>query len=159
MPNREFREALARWAASVTLVAVRDPDDGAVHATTVTSFAPVAAEPPLVVVSLGPTAQALPFVDVGRTLGVSILAEHQARLATMYADSYPVGAAPWPREGPPIVPDALVTLVCEVREIHGTEGRSRLLVCRVDSATRREDERPLLYWNRAYHRLSHPERE
>lgn len=148
-----FKEALARWASTVTVFAVRDPDDGSVHATTVTSFAPVALHPPLVVVSLSPSAQALPFVEVGRTAAISLLAEDQARWASMFAESYPVGPKPWPEDGVPLIPDAVAALVCAVEAIHPTAGGSRLVLCRVDEIVLGGAHRPLVYWQRAYRGL------
>lgn len=148
-----FREAMSRWAATVTIFTVRDPDDGAVHATTVTSFAPVSADPPGVVVSLSPSAQALPFVDVGRQAGISLLAEGQAKLASTFADSYPVGSPPWPAEGAPLVEGAAAALACTVEAIHPTVGGARIVVCRVEGIELGDEVRPLLYWQRAYGRL------
>lgn len=148
-----FRDALARWASTVTVVAVRDPDDGRVHATTVTSFAPVSLEPPEVVVSLNATAKVLPFVRVGRGLGISLLGEGQRRWATVFADTYPAGPMPWAREGPPLVPDSVAMLACTVRTVHATEGDSRLVVARVEELTLGDGDRPLLYWRRAYRSL------
>jgi flavin reductase (DIM6/NTAB) family NADH-FMN oxidoreductase RutF len=151
-PER-FREALARWASTVTVVAVRDADTGAVHATTVSSFAPVAADPPQVLVALGPGAQVLPFVDVGDAIGVSVLAESQSRWATVFADAFPVGSAPWQPDGAPVVPGAAAALACTVRQVHRTDGESRVVICRVEDVTLGDEERPLLYWRRTYARL------
>lgn len=148
-----FREALARWAATVTLVAVR-PDDGRVRATTVSSFAPLSAEPPLVVVCLGAGAQVLPFADEGKRVGVSLLSEDQSRWATIYADSFPVRAPDWTRGPAPAVPGAVATLSCTVEAIHPTAGGSRVLVLGVDGIELGDAERPLLYWRRGYRSLA-----
>lgn len=153
-PDR-FRDAMARWASTVTLVAARDADDGRVRATTATSFAPVSAEPPEVVVSLSPAAQVLPFVDVGGTVGISLLAADQRRWARLFADSYPVGPSPWPADGVPLLPDALAGLSCTVRAIHPTEGRSRLVVARIEEVVLGAmAAEPLVYGNRAYRSLA-----
>lgn len=144
---------MARWASTVTVVAVRDADDGRVHATTVSSFAPVSTEPPEVVVSLNPSAQALPFVREGGILGISLLAEDQQRWARVFADSFPVGTMPWKDEGVPTIPGAVVALECLVRSVHATDGRSRLIVARVTRVSSSGSDRPLLYWRRGYHRL------
>lgn len=148
-----FREAMARWAATVTLVAARD-GDGRVHATTVSSFAPLSADPPLVVVCLGAGAQVLPFAAEGGRLGVSLLAEDQSRWATIYADPYPVRAPEWTSGPAPLLPDAVAALSCTVRAVHPTDAGSRVLICRVDAIERGDGERPLLYWRRGYRRLA-----
>lgn len=146
-----FREALSRWASTVTVVAVRDGDT--IHATTVTSFFPVSADPPLVAVALGPGAQVVPWMDPGATFGVSFLADGQRGLAARFADSFPVGPSPFPREGPPVVEGSVVGLVCTVREVHSTEGGARVVVGRVEGA-QVEDGSPLLYRARSYGRMA-----
>lgn len=148
-----FREALARWAATVTLVAARG-DDGRVHATTVSSFAPLSAEPPLVVVCLGAGAQVLPFAGEGKQVGVSLLAEDQSRWATVYADSFAVRAPEWTPGPAPVVPGAVATLSCTVEAVHPAAGGSRVLVLGVDAIAPGDAERPLIYWRRAYRRLA-----
>lgn len=149
-----FRDAMARWAATVTVVAARDADDGRVRATTATSFAPVSAEPPEVVVSLSPGAQVLPFIEEGGVVGISLLAADQRRWARLFADSYPVGPSPWPAEGVPLLPGALAGLTCSVQAIHPTEGRSRLVVVRLEGVELGEATEPLLYGNRTYRTLA-----
>lgn len=148
-----FREAMARWAATVTLVAVRG-EDGRVHATTVSSFAPLSADPPLVVVCLGAGAQVLPFAAEGERVGVSLLPEDESRWATIYADPYPVRAPDWTPGPAPLLPGAVAALSCTVDAVHPADGGSRVLVCRVDGIELGDDERPLLYWLRAYRRLA-----
>jgi flavin reductase (DIM6/NTAB) family NADH-FMN oxidoreductase RutF len=146
-----FREAFSRWAASVTIVAVRD--DGAVHATTVTSFAPVSARPPMIIICLGPTAQALPFAEIGAKLGVSVLSEDQRQWASIFADSFPVRAPDWSGGEAPLIPDAVAALTCSVRAVHPTEGGSRLVLCQVDDIELGDRDRPLVYWRRGYRGL------
>ncbi len=145
-----FREALSRWASGVTIVAVRD--EGRVHATTVSSFASVSARPPLILVCLGPGAQVLPFLKEGTRFAVSILTEDQRRLASVFADSFPVGPSPFPREGPPLLPDAHATLVCSVHSILPAES-ARLVLGLVEEAHAGEPDGPLLHYHRGYREL------
>lgn len=147
-----FRQALARWAATVTLVAARDARDR-VHATTVSSFAPLSAEPPLVVVCLGPGAQVLPYAEEGDAVGVSVLPEGASRWATIYADAFAVRAPDWSAGPAPLLPGAVAGLRCTVQAVHPAEGGSRVLVCRVDDIELGDEDRPLLYWERGYRRL------
>lgn len=147
-----FVAALARWASGVTVVAVRDADR--VYATTATAFASVSLEPPLVLVSLGPGAQVLPFLERGTAFGVSILAGDQRRHAAMFADAFPVGPPAFPDEGPPLLPRALAGLVCRVRDVHPA-GDHRLMLALVEGTVLREggEGQPLLYWERGYRTL------
>lgn len=148
----DFRDALAHWASTVTVVAARDGSD--VYATTVTSFFPVSADPPLVAVSLGTGAQVLPWLDPGARFAVSFLAEGQSRLASTFADSFPVGPSPFPPGGDPVVAGAVAGLICSVREMHVTEGDARLVLGRVEATVEGEGDGPLLYHRRTYRKLA-----
>lgn len=147
-----FREALSHWASTVTLVAARDGAD--VHATTVSSFAPVSADPPLVAVALGANAQVLPWLEPGARFTVSLLAEGQSRIATAFADSYPLGPSPFPDEGDPVVAGAAAALICTVRDVRETEGDARLVLGRVEETAEVGGAGPLLYHRRGYRRLA-----
>lgn len=156
-PER-FRDVFRHWAAHVALVAVRDDDGGRVYGTTATSLTPVAADPPTVLVSLGPTAQALPFLSPGRTYVVNLLAQGQARLAETYADSFPVGPPPFPPSGLPIVEGSLAFMVCRVIDVIETVAGSRLVLGRVIEATVEPDRAPLIYRRRRYTTVAPDER-
>lgn len=146
---------MSRWASGVTVVAVRD--GARVYATTVSSFGSVSAEPPLVVVSLGPNAQVLPFLKDGARFAVSILGDSQRRLATVFADPYPVGPSPFPDDGDPVVRGALASLVCTVRRKVPVD-RSLLVVGLVVEAGLGEGGGPLVYWRRDYRAVSRGDR-
>lgn len=146
-----FREALSHHAAGVTIVAVRD--EGDVHATTVTSFAPVSAVPPLVVFSLGGGAQVLPFLSPGTRFVVNLLAEGQQRLASVFSDAYPVGADPFDGGGDPVIPGAVVSLICRVRSVVEAES-SRLVLALVQDAVGEGHGAPLIHHRRRYRGLA-----
>src|SRR5687768_5305991 len=57
----EFREAAAFWATGVAVLAAADGDD--VEAITLTAFAPLSAEPPLVLASVGNDAAVLYVIE------------------------------------------------------------------------------------------------
>jgi flavin reductase (DIM6/NTAB) family NADH-FMN oxidoreductase RutF len=149
MDTEHFRDTLAHWASGVAVAAVRD--DGRVLATTVTAFLSVSLDPPLVLISLGRTAQVLPFLPVGASFGVSILGGEQGRVASAFADSFPVGAPAFPESGAPLVPDALAYLVCRVEKLDEA-GDHRLVLARVEEAEAGTGD-PLVRYDRAYRRL------
>ncbi|HKJ92175.1 MAG TPA: flavin reductase family protein [Longimicrobiales bacterium] len=145
-----FREALSHWSSTVTIVAVRE--GARVYATTVTSFIPVSAEPPLVAISLGPNAQVLPWLQPGARFAVSLLGEDQRRLAAAHADSFPVGPSPFPDEGDPVVAGCVAALSCAVDAVHEAGGGARIVVARVEAVVEGTGGPPLLYHRRAYRR-------
>ena len=146
----EFREALSFWASGVTIVAVRD-DDG-VQAMTVSSLTSVSDVPPTVLVSLTSSARLVPFIRPGVTVGISVLGQDQRRLASVYANSYPVGPSPFPDSGPPLVEGALVGLTCVAQDVLPVGG-SYVVACRVVETRIGPDRGPLLYFRRGYERL------
>lgn len=133
-------------------MAVRDAER--VYATTASSFASISVEPPLVLVSLGPTAQVLPFLDEGTAFVVNVLSEDQRRIATVHADAYPVGPSPFPAEGLPLLAGSQASLVCVVVRAIPLEGGVRMVLARVDDVTLGgEGSGPLLYHQRGYRSL------
>ena len=142
------REAFSRWASGVTVVAVRD--GATVYAITATAFLPVAVEPPLVLVSINPNATVWPFLDEeGAEFGVSILAEDQRRLASIFADTGPLAQMYFPREGDPVLPDALAGFTCRVVRRY-FEGDHMLVIGEVERVVTGGDRKPLIYYRREY---------
>ncbi len=146
----DFREALSRWVAGVAVIAVREPDR--VYATTVSSFTSVSADPPLVLISLGAGAQVLPFLSEGRRFTVSILSVGQRRLATVFADSFPVGPSPFPSQGDPFLEGSLAALACSVRTVVEA-AMSRVVIASVEEARPGGEGEPLVHYGREYRML------
>jgi flavin reductase (DIM6/NTAB) family NADH-FMN oxidoreductase RutF len=146
----QLREAFSVWASGVTIVAVRD--EGRVHALTVSAFMPLSLEPPLVVLSLGSNASALPYLAAGTPFAVNVLAAGQRGLASRFADVLPVGPSPFPADGPPIMKTALAALSCVVDEIRRA-GDHHLVTGRVVEAYTGVDGPALGYYRREYHQI------
>jgi flavin reductase (DIM6/NTAB) family NADH-FMN oxidoreductase RutF len=144
-----LRETFSRWASGVTIVAVRDR----VHALTVSAFMPLSVDPPLVLVSLGANASALPYLDTGTTFAISLLAADQRGLASRFADVFPVGPSPFPDDGPPIVEGCLAALACTVEEVRPL-GDHHLVSATVEHALVGGDDGALAYFRRQYHALN-----
>lgn len=147
-----FRDAMARWASGVSIVAVRDPDDGRIYATTVSSVSSVSADPPRIVFSLGPGAQVVPFLKPGRAFVVNGLNRSQRHLAVRYTDPFPVGPSPFPDEGTPVIEGSDFILGCEVEQVVPVDA-SRLVVARASSVRLGDDPDPLIHHMRGYRSL------
>lgn len=152
--EEDFRDALSYHAAGVTVVAIRV--DGETHATTVSSFVPVSAAPPMILISVGGNARVLPFFDEGREFVVNLLSDEQGKLASVFADSLPVGPSPFPEGGPPEIPEALVSLRCRVSSVVETPG-AILILGRVESARIRGGSGALVHYRRGYRSVSEGE--
>ncbi|MDA8016818.1 MAG: flavin reductase family protein [Thermoanaerobaculia bacterium] len=163
--SEAFRDALRLFPAGVTLVTTRTAD-GRVHGMTVSAFASVSPKPPLIVVSIDHSHTMHGLLQEGcrseqATFGVNILAEDQQHLSNRFAfikdeDRFDEGIWTSARTGAPILADALAWLDCRVHSFHQA-GTHTLYVGEVEaSKVPRDDQRPLVYWNRGYRHLREP---
>lgn len=146
----DFKEALAHWAAGVTVVAFRD--EQRVVATTVSAFMSLSLEPPLVLLALAPNATVRPYLAADARFGVSVLAVSQRRLATVFADPFPVGPDPFTADGTPLIEGALVQLSCTVTEVR-PGGSHAIVIASVHAAGVRPGDGPLIRYDRRYANL------
>lgn len=146
-----LRDTLACWPTGVGILAVREGD--AVHALTVGSFIPVSLEPPLVLASLGPNAAARPYLQPGTRFVMSILDSEHRGIASRFADTFPVGPAPFPAAGDPRVEGCIASLVCTVDEMI-ERGDHALVIGRVIEATPGDSDSALAYFQRGYHAIT-----
>ncbi len=145
----ELREALARWASGVAVVATRQ--EGAVTALTVSAFMAISLEPPLIAVALGEQAPITALLEEGARFGVSILSTRQRRLAGIFADAFAADASSFAPAGDPVLAEALAGLGCRVAAVH-VVGDHRLVLGAVESVQPGEGS-PLVYFDRAYRAL------
>jgi flavin reductase (DIM6/NTAB) family NADH-FMN oxidoreductase RutF len=145
-----FREAMSRWASGVTIIACRH--EARVIATTVSAFFSLSLEPPLVLAALGPNATVLPFLQPHETFGISVLAQSQRRIASAFADSFPVIEHPFSGDVAPVISDALVRLHCAVRDRIRADEHDLVIANVIDAQF--NEEGPLVRFRRRYHALS-----
>lgn len=145
-----FRASLAQWASGVTVIAVRDEPH--VFAVTVTAFASVSLDPPLVLACFGPNAVVRPMLDAGAQLVINILSAEQQRTATIFTDIGPLGRDLFPTEGPPVLTGSLASLICSVHALHEA-GDHMIVVARVHEVRMGGGGPPLLRYDRGWRRL------
>ncbi len=152
-----FREALRHFPAGVTIVTIKSGDE--VHGLTVSAFASVSPEPPLIMVCIDHRHHAHDLLAIeGATFAVNILRTDQQELSNRFAyvkdeDRFAVGRWTTAVTGAPVLADALAWLDCTVF-CHQRAGTHTIYVGEVQaSAVPHEDEAPLVYWNRAYRAL------
>jgi flavin reductase (DIM6/NTAB) family NADH-FMN oxidoreductase RutF len=152
-----FRDALRHFPAGVTIVTIRSGAE--VHGLTVSAFASVSPEPPLIMVCIDHRHHAHDLLEQeGAAFAVNILREDQQELSNRFAfvkdeDRFAVGHWENARTGAPVLADALAWLDCTVF-CHMQAGTHTIYVGEVQaSAAPHADEQPLIYWNRAYRAL------
>lgn len=151
--GEEFRRALGQFASGVTVVTTRDAQ-GQPLGLTVSAFASVSLEPPLVLVSIDNRSEAHAGFEASGVFGVSVLAEGQAEVSQRFAFGGPgkfgsplvLGA-----HGLHLVPHALAHIECRVLAAHPA-GDHTIYVGEVLALTVRPG-RPLLYHASRYHQL------
>lgn len=152
-----FRQVMGHWGTGVTIVSTPGRD-GKPYGLTVSSFTSVSLDPPLILICLDNRISGLQaFKDSGK-FGVSVLAEGQADLSTLFArkdtvrpeELYVTGST-----GVPLMKDALATLECKTHAIY-PGGDHQILVGEVLAAalgTGGEGTGPLLYFRGKYRKL------
>lgn len=144
-----FRDAMTRWASGVAIVACRTEER--VVATTVSAFLSLSLDPPTILIAIGPNATVRPFLQPGQPFAVSVLSADQRRLATVFADAFPVGPEPFPSTGAPIIDGSLLGLACTTERID--EGGDHAIVIASVRHIVRGAGIPLIRFDRKYHAL------
>jgi len=152
-----FRDALRHFPAGVTIVTIKAGEE--VHGLTVSAFASVSPEPPLILICIDHRHYAYKLLEQeGATFAVNILRADQSGLSDRFAyadseDRFAVGEWRTAVTGAPVLADALAWLDCTVY-CHERAGTHTIYVGHVQaSGVPSPDQPPLVWWNRAYHPL------
>ncbi|MHA7134856.1 flavin reductase family protein [Oerskovia turbata] len=149
-----YKAVFRQHPAGVAVVAVEH--EGRPVGFTATSVISVSAAPPLLAFSLASTSSSWPAIRAARTLAVSFLADGQddvaARFATSGIDRFEEGGWSALGTGEPVIDGALSWV--RGRVVQRTPvGGSHLVSLRALSSGTRGGTAPLVYHDRAYHRI------
>ena len=157
--SESFRDVLRHFPSGVTIVTIKSPASEVVHGLTVSAFASVSPDPPLILVSIDHRATAYELLETaGASFAVNILGHDQMELSNRFAwlkdeDRFAVGEWDTAVTGAPILKDALAWLDCTVYSRFAA-GSHTIYIGEVQaSGVPRPDEKPLVYWNRGYRKL------
>lgn len=149
-----FRSVLGRFASSVTVLSARDAN-GADHGMTVSAFASVSLDPPLVLACVDRAASIHPTLLKTEFIGISILSEGQEacsrRFAEKDADRFDDLEIQRGEQGVALLIGALAHLECRIVDRHDG-GDHMIFVARVEKAAALNG-RPLLYYRGGYAQL------
>ena len=152
---RAFRDALGCFATGITVVTTRGEDEAPVGVT-ISSFASVSLDPPLVLFCLALDADSLPALKHRRRFVIHVLAEGQESISNRFART---GEDKWvglthdsTACGLPVISGALATFTCDVAHMY--EGGDHVIVVgRVEEMTSTPEGEPLLYVRGRYRNL------
>jgi flavin reductase (DIM6/NTAB) family NADH-FMN oxidoreductase RutF len=155
--SEEFRKALRHFPAGVTIVTIQS--GGKIHGLTVSAFASVSAEPPLIAVIIENRHKAHTLLEEeGAVFAVNILGEDQSELSNRFAwtkdeDRFEVGDWKMSETSAPVLSDALAWLDCRIHSRAGAGSHTVYIGEVKASAVPQEEAPPLIYWNRGYRKL------
>ena len=135
-----------------------NPTSPSLRQMTVSDFASVSLDPPLVVVSASETANTLEVIRAGKCFAVNILSAAQAELSNTFAskehEDVRFEGLSWSRAktGSPLIPGAKVMLDCELVAMH-VAGDHVLCIGQVEHVEIHDVE-PLVYYQGRYRDLS-----
>ena len=152
-----FRQVLSNWGSGVTIVSTVD-DAGVPYGLTVNSFTSVSLDPPLVLVCLDNRLSGLAHFSTTKKFGVSILAEAQQEVSTIFAKKgveRPASTFMMGETGTPIVREALAGIECSLEATY-PGGDHTIYVGRVEAVclmAAAAGAKPLLYFRGRYERI------
>ena len=155
--SEEFRKALRHFPAGVTIVTVKAGDKR--HGLTVSAFASVSADPPLVTVVIDNRHRALELLGAdGAVFAVNFLRHDQSSLSNRFAwvkdeDRFAMGDWSTATTGAPILADALAWLDCRIHARYPAGSHTIYVGEVAASNVPLEEAPPLVYWNRGYRKL------
>jgi flavin reductase (DIM6/NTAB) family NADH-FMN oxidoreductase RutF len=155
--SEEFRLALRHFPAGVTIVTIRAGER--IHGLTVSAFASVSAEPPLIAIIIENRHKAHALLEEpGAVFAVNILGEDQSELSNRFAwvkdeDRFAEGDWSAADTGAPVLVDALAWLDCRIHA-RCPAGSHTVYIGEVHASTvPKQEAPPLIYWNRGYRKL------
>ena len=152
-----FRNALRHFPVGVTVVTIKA--GGKTHGLTVSAFAPISPEPPLIMVAIDQRHSAFELLqEEDAVFAVNILANDQTALSERFAwtkdqDRFAVGDWTTAKTGAPVLRDAIAWLDCTINAVYPA-GTHTIYVGEVQElSVPREEEEPLVFWNRNYRKM------
>ena len=150
----DFRRLLGHFASGVTIVTTSD-GDGRPAGLTVSAFASLSLDPPLILVCVDHKSQSYPVLKDNHGFVVNILGtDHEAlsrRFASTRLDKFDGVAFTLGTLGVPLIDAALAHLECRTVSAH-VEGDHTIFVGHVEAVGVGEGD-PWLYYGGKYHRL------
>lgn len=155
--QRQFREAMGRFATGVTIITVA-LDGGEIHGMTANAFSSVSLDPLLVLVCVHQDARTHGMLHKKKRFGINVLAENQQQLSEYFARAMdrqdPLEARArftTTRHGTPVLEGALAYLECRLQSAT-VAGDHTVFIAEVEELMVREGA-PLLFFGGKYRKV------
>ena len=146
--GKKLRQVAGAFPTGVTIVTT-EKADGSIHGMTASSFLSVSLNPALVSFCVKEDSAILPMLNLGKTVGISILGATQQQVSTQFA-----GFNKEEIEVPMIKKKAGVSVIVEALAWYCTVvhqiipvGDHFLILCEVKELDRAAAGNPLVYWS------------
>lgn len=155
--SKKFRDVLRHFPSGVSIVTIKAGDQ--IHGLTVSSFASVSPEPPLIAIIIDHQHRTYRLLEAeGASFAVNILHQDQVELSERFAwekdqDRFEEGNWGVAKTGAPILMNSLAWMDCSIQSKHHSVNHTIYIGLVQVSGVPRPDEAPLVYWNRDYRQL------
>jgi len=156
--QRQFREALGRFATGVTIITVA-LDGGEVHGMTANAFTSVSLDPLLVLVCVHQDARTHGMLHKKKRFGINVLAESQQGLSEYFAraldrqePSEIEARFTTTRHGTPVLEGGLAYLECRLQSAT-VAGDHTVFIAEVEELMVAREGEPLLFYCGKYRKL------
>jgi len=155
--SEDYRDAMRHFPSGVTVVTIKAGD--VVHGLTVSAFASVSPDPPLVAVIIDHRHQAHELLELeGASFAVNILRHEDVEISNRFAwlkdeERFQQGQWSTAATGAPVLPTALAWVDCTLAARYPA-GTHTIYTGEVQASFSAADGNPLVYWNRGYRRLA-----
>jgi flavin reductase (DIM6/NTAB) family NADH-FMN oxidoreductase RutF len=149
-----FRDAFSRVPAAVSVVTTMN-DEGRPHATTVSAFCSLSADPPLILVALAQSSDLLRCLRSNERFGVNVLAVGQETIGRGCAQKGfdKLADIPWyEADGLPRLEGGAAWLACDLHDL--LPGGDHEIVIGLVTACSAAEREPLLYHRRRFVELA-----
>jgi flavin reductase (DIM6/NTAB) family NADH-FMN oxidoreductase RutF len=153
----QVRHAMRAWTSGVTIVTAAHKNEQ--HGMTVSSFASISLDPPLLMVALQKKTRTSRIVSRARAFGVTILSANQKEISERFAgqgddskDRLEGIETEILNTGAPLIKGGLAYFDCRLRQ--SMEAGTSIIYIGEVIAARQFEGQPLVYYNRQYQHIS-----
>ena len=157
----DFRNAMSLLTTAVNVITTEGPSG--MHGFTASAVCSVTDSPATLLVCMNQSARSHAHFVENKRLCVNVLGAHHEALSNAFASSkltaeqrFQMGQWGSLETGSPVLQDALVSFDCEIEQIQAV-GTHSIFMCHVVAIQQSQQTESLIYFNRAYHQLTHTE--